>query len=90
MAVVIILFLIFVIMGIIFLFGKGSFLIAGFWYGSGYWRMWLYKYGDICSTGGLAGHHYVGNIRFYCNEYLLQKEIVRHNGEIHVTDRICK
>ena len=30
MAVVIILFLIFVIMGIIFLFGKGSFLIAGY------------------------------------------------------------
>lgn len=30
MAVVIILFLIFVIMGVIFLFGKGSFLIAGY------------------------------------------------------------
>ena len=30
MAVVIILFLIFVIMGVIFLFGKGSFLLAGY------------------------------------------------------------
>ena len=56
------------------------------WYGGEYWRMWLYGYRDICSTGGLAGHHCVGNIRFYCSEYLLQKEVVRRNGEIHVTD----
>ena len=66
---------------------KSVFCLFFVWYGGGYWRMWLYGYGGICSTGGLAGHHCVGNIRFYCNEYLLQKEIVIHNGEIHVADR---